>query len=367
MYRYLQLAGHRDRRVLVLKRGPRHDHKWLVENHDQLVRESLATLENRPSSKKWAVSIGFGGASNQWWACTPRLLPEDFELAARYCVGADWPISYDELEPHHADVEEIMQVSGSEDSPSPRSRPYPQPRHNMSLPDTLLKRQWGELFVEQPNARARRPTRSGRAQCGAAGVCNRCPVDSKFTILNELSWLYDDPTVELLTEATADHVDVAGDVARGVVFGHRGREQRVNASFVALGANAIFNPFILIKSGLGGGAVGRGLCEQVGVWVIVDLAGVDNFQCSTSITGHGYPFYAGAHRRERAAALIETWNKVELRNERGKYRHRLRTKFLVEDFRRAENRSAPRRIRCLRRRRGFTPNGSSWRCSRLSS
>lgn len=39
-------------------------------------------------------------------------------------VGADWPVSYDELEPYYCDAEDIMSVAGppNEDSPFPRSR-----------------------------------------------------------------------------------------------------------------------------------------------------------------------------------------------------------------------------------------------------
>jgi choline dehydrogenase-like flavoprotein len=83
---------------------------------------------------------------------------------------------------------------------------------------------------------------------------------------------------------------------------------------------------------------GQGLSEQVSRNVEVDLGGVNNFQGSTSITGLGYMLYPGEHRRDRAAALMESWNVPLLRDERGKWRQRIRLKFIYEDLPQPENR-----------------------------
>jgi choline dehydrogenase-like flavoprotein len=107
---------------------------------------------------------------------------------------------------------------------------------------------------------------------------------------------------------------------------------------VGLGANALFNPFLLLRSGLSDGGAGQGLVEQVSRNVIVDLRGVDNFQGSTSITGLGYMLYSGNHRRDRAAALMESWNVPLLRDQRGKWRQRIRLKFIFEDLPQPDNR-----------------------------
>jgi hypothetical protein len=58
---------------------------------------------------------------------------------------------------------------------------------------------------------------------------------------------------------------------------------------VALGANAIFNPHLLLRSGLDGPEVGRGLVEQASVQVEVELNGMDGFGGSTVISAIGYP------------------------------------------------------------------------------
>src|SRR5690606_39025343 len=53
---------------------------------------------------------------------------------------------------------------------------------------------------------------------------------------------------------------------------------------------------------------------------------------------HGYMLYAGAHRRERAACLIETWNVPRLRPTPGKLRQVMASQFIYEDLPREENR-----------------------------
>ena len=83
-------------------------------------RLAEGTFTNR-SEKPWLHSPIFGGGSNCWWGCTPRLLPNDFRLRSAYGVGADWPVQYDELEGFYQEAEEIMAVSG------PREAPFPDP------------------------------------------------------------------------------------------------------------------------------------------------------------------------------------------------------------------------------------------------
>jgi choline dehydrogenase-like flavoprotein len=341
LHRYLERAGP-SVRVLVLERGELREHAWQLAHRDELERQSEAAINSDQSAKRWIFRVAFGGSSNCWWACTPRFLPEDFRLQTTYGVGRDWPLSYDDLEEYYCAAEELMAVSGPADgSPYPRSRPYPQPAHRFSDPDRLLKQRFPDAFFNQPAARPSRAIASGRPRCCANGVCSRCPIDSKFTILNSLRHLYEsDPRVTLLTGATVTHLDVENDRAAGVRYERASVERTARADLLALGANALFNPFLLLRSGLTDGMAGQGLVEQVSVNVEVDLAGVDNFQGSTSITGLGYMLYPGERRRDRAAALMESWNVPVLRDLRGKWRQRLRLKFIYEDLPQPQNRVA---------------------------
>lgn len=324
-------------RVLVLERGPRSDHAWQIENRDTSPIDPATTFERAGDpDKAWTFSLGFGGSSNCWWACTPRMLPNDFKLRSLYGVGRDWPVSYDELEPYYSDAEEIMEISGPDDTPFPRSRPYPQPPHRFTDPDRLLKARHPDLYFNMPTARARIATAT-RGACCANTVCRLCPVDAKFTILNGFGSTYADPRVTLLVDAEALAIETTGGVATGVRYARDGRTELAQASLVVLGANAMFNPFLLLKSGFDEPVLGRRLHEQGAVEATVYLDGVDNFQGSTSITGHGYMLYDGPHRSRYAACLMEAWNRPFFRLEPGRYRQIMGLKFIFEDLPSDEN------------------------------
>jgi choline dehydrogenase-like flavoprotein len=336
-------------KVLVLERGRRYSRAELLE-----IRYGLRTLGERTfrqtGRKRWLYAPAFGGTSNMWYGNTPRFLPEDFELFSRFGVGVDWPIGYDELEPYYCDAEQLMDISGpSERSPVPRSRPYPQPPHVLSNPERVLLERHDDYYV-CPTARARERV-GERAACCASFVCNFCPVDAKFTVANSLAHIYADPRVELRLGAVVQSIDVTGSRATAVVWLQEDpdllaspeavagrREQVATAEVIALGANALFNPHILLRAGLDDGVVGRYLNEQVGVDALVSLAGIDAFNGSTSCTGHHYRMARGPHRRERAAMLLETFTRTHLRIEARKWRQSLRITGIFEDLPAAQNR-----------------------------
>ena len=76
-----------------------------------------------------------GGGTVHWQGWLPRFTPNDFRL--RTVAGelkgaslADWPITYDELEPYYAKVEWAFGVSGQAGAnrfEGPRSKGYPCP------------------------------------------------------------------------------------------------------------------------------------------------------------------------------------------------------------------------------------------------
>ena len=83
---------------------------------------------------------GVGGSVIHWGGALRRCHPHHFHYLThvREKVGegalpeghtlADWPVSYDDLEPYYTTVEYLIGVAGNEDNPFvPRSKPYPLP------------------------------------------------------------------------------------------------------------------------------------------------------------------------------------------------------------------------------------------------
>jgi choline dehydrogenase-like flavoprotein len=341
LMRYLEHAGEHAR-VLVLERGRDDPKEWQLRHRATSSIPAESVFINRTPGHLWLTSPGFGGNSRCWWAGAMRMMPNDFRLESQYGVCDDWPLSYDDLEQHYECVEQVMQVSGPDDLPMPRSRPYPLPPHRFSSPDEMLKQRYPDAWFHPATARASMPT-GRRGLCMAHGVCDLCPTDAKFTVQNGLVHLYNDPRVTLLLESVVDGVDVGANIATSVIFSRSGRAEQARGDLIVLAASALFNPHILLRSGITHRLLGKRLHEQLAVDVCVDLDGIGAYDGSTVITGNGYMFYDGPHRRDHAACMVETWNSpfayqpAALRADRGRWNHRQYLRFLFDDLPREDN------------------------------
>jgi choline dehydrogenase-like flavoprotein len=147
----------------------------------------------------------------------------------------------------------------------------------------------------------------------------------------------------LQLNAEVDAVDTVAGAAAGVNFTRAGRSEHAAADLVVLGASALFNPHILLRSGIKHPLIGKRLHEQLPIDVVLDLKGVKSYNGSTILTGLGYLFYEGEHRRDHAACMIETWNSPfpykmgALRSDDGRWNERLIIRFLFDDVPREDN------------------------------
>jgi choline dehydrogenase-like flavoprotein len=231
-----------------------------------------------------------------------------------------------------------MKIGGPQDTPWPMVKPYELPPQILSTVDLLLQEKYGDQYISQPTARATRQV-GNRGQCCTSAVCNLCPVNSKFTIDNSMLSLYDDPRIELILEAQVIQLNIEGKTTKGVVYQKNGgKEHSASCDTVVLGANAIFNPHILLNSGDENSLTGAGISEQVGKFVKVYYDDLQNVGGSSIITANGYMMYDGPHRKDRAACLIESFNTPFIRNEPGKWRNMSIFKFVYEDLPNNENR-----------------------------
>ena len=71
------------------------------------------TPEDRPY--RWIRGRLLGGRSHSWGGVTLRLSDFEFKAASRDGIGEDWPISYQDLEPFYAEVEQFVGTHGSKE------------------------------------------------------------------------------------------------------------------------------------------------------------------------------------------------------------------------------------------------------------
>jgi gluconate 2-dehydrogenase alpha chain len=227
-------------------------------------------VNNLPST------VGGGGFHAD--AKLPRFREEDFHLfTARGGVDgaaiADWPVQYDELEPHYAAAERLIGVAG-EAGANPfaawRSGPYPM----APGPDMFGAVLTSEAAAKRGLHPYRAPTGvnsepyDGRPACNNCGYCGGfgCPIHAKGDPIASLQRALRTGRCEIRPEAYVTQVvlDATGRTATGVRYldvaaGNAPRE--VRAAHVVLAAGAFETPRLLLRSELGNssGLVGRNL------------------------------------------------------------------------------------------------------------
>ena len=90
------------------------------------------------------------------------------------------------------------------------------------------------------------------------------------------------PLSPLETHLPVEGVDIGAGVARGVQYRHSGRAVQARGEMIVLAASALFNPHILLRSGVTHRLLGKRLHEQLPVDVCMDLDGVDAYDGSVT-------------------------------------------------------------------------------------
>lgn len=208
------------RTVLLVERGDFPDLAYLAEDHLRNARtdagfdhRTLASSTDNPrtlrvgdtttrlaaSDPRWGSNANtLGGGTRIYGAQAWRFMPEDFAMATTYGVPdgsalADWPISYDDLEPFYTRAEYEIGVCGSAEGDSARlrrSRPYPMPPMPLTRPGQVLARgaeRLGLRTAPVPLAINSVPY-GGRPACQRCAQCVgfACPVDAKNGAANAM-------------------------------------------------------------------------------------------------------------------------------------------------------------------------------------
>jgi gluconate 2-dehydrogenase alpha chain len=270
--------------VVGLEAGPRRsreDHAfdeirndargWLARPkalHERPTWRTDASQEAGPSPWPILMMNGVGGTTVHYDGLSIRFLPWNFESRTRtierYGAGAiptdstlaDWPFSYDDLEPYYTLVERAIGVGGSDRNhfDGPRSAGYPMPPLRRTGWSTLLGDAASRLGwhpYPAPSAINSQPY-DGRGACTFCGFCqhNACHCDAKgSTNLNVIPWA--EATGRLRVEASARVLRIDSDgegLATGVTFVRDGCTYVQPARVVLLATYVYENTRLLLLS-----------------------------------------------------------------------------------------------------------------------
>ena len=265
-------------------------------------------VQNGPQPYGSSYSRLQGGSTLHWLGVALRMLPEDFALRARYAVGVDWPLGYDDLEPYYRAAERELGVAADLADQTHHGitfadgYDYPMRRIPPSYSDRRLAERIDGMHVElrdqryalkvrsYPEARNGVP-RAGYVPVGAVDLrvgdvaadqfvgqrcqgntaCTPiCPVQAKYNALKTLAKA-DRGKVQILAQAVASQIRV--DPESGAVLGIEYQRyddphspthtvQFARGRVYVLAAHAVENAKLMLASGLGGSQVGRNLMDH---------------------------------------------------------------------------------------------------------
>lgn len=195
-----------------------------------------------------------GGTTWHWQGTAMRFVPNDFQLRTLYGRGADWPLSYDDLEPWYVQAEQALGVAGQQydNDLMPRSAPFPMPPLVMSVLDQQISNVATPLghkvFI---NAQAKNSqVWDGRPACCGNNICVPiCPIGAKYDATVHAKKAQD-AGAQIVDSAVAYKIDV--DAEGNVTTVHfkkpDGTEHEASGRLFVVAAHAIETPKLLLMS-----------------------------------------------------------------------------------------------------------------------
>lgn len=201
----------------------------------------------------------YGGSTIHWGGWSFRLKPEDFQLKTNTGRGADWPISYAELEPYYNQAECYIGVSGdSQDQDPPRTAPYPFPAFPLTLEDHAVYKAMTALGMSTANVPIARhgitDTTSRHAPCKTTGTCKYCPFGARYAAPNFLNDMVNWGSFRrfrIQDNCVVDEIVMSSkNRASGVVCHDKtsGQQLAIDANTVVVAGGAIESPKLLLRS-----------------------------------------------------------------------------------------------------------------------
>ncbi|WP_448565921.1 GMC family oxidoreductase [Thalassotalea ganghwensis] len=217
------------------------------------------------SDSGWSFWNGnvVGGSSNFMSGYFHRLKPIDFRLKSEFgeIKGAnisDWPISYQDMEPYYAMVEQEVGVSGKVvDHPNqePRSSDFPYPplaEHAVATWIDKAAKMLGFHTLPVPRAVLSQPA-MGRSSCEYSGYCSSYGCSSGAKGSGRAALLdHAVATGNLTIKANAKVYHLASDESGKVTAVHyydgQGRKQQVSAEIYVVACQAVETSRLLLSS-----------------------------------------------------------------------------------------------------------------------
>ena len=224
--------------------------------HDPNVRDLPADypLNVADSDMSPVMFNAVGGSTIFYGGQWVRLLPSDFRVRSLDGVAHDWPISYEDLAPYYADLEQFIGVAGLPgDTTYPPGPDYPLPPHPIGKVGrkaaesaNALGWHWWPGIHSIASQKFKELT-----QCARWGTCEwGCPEGAKASA-DIAYWPHALKSgATLLTGARARRIETRDDGAvSGVVWIDRaGAEHRQLANAVVVCANSIGTSRLLLLS-----------------------------------------------------------------------------------------------------------------------
>ncbi len=254
------------------------------EVHGQTFRHDESETATMPETSPVRYARGVGGSSVHFTANFWRFRNIDFK--ERSLLGpiagtnfADWPITYDELEPYYTKVDWEIGVSGAPGPfDSPRSKPFPMPPMPIKSSGVLMERGAKQLGLHaqvEPHAILSQ-AHNGRPACINCGYCMYfgCEVSAKSSTLAAMIPLAEaSGHCEIRPDSVVIRIDTdkSGRANQVDYLDADGREQAQATKAVVLSANGAESARLLLMSesaqhrdGLGNssGFVGRNLMHN---------------------------------------------------------------------------------------------------------
>lgn len=204
---------------------------------------------------------GVGGSSVHFTANYWRMRPVDFKersmLGSISGTGfADWPVSYEELEPYYTRVDWEIGVSGAPGPfDAPRSKPFPVPPLPVKSSGVLVEKgaeKLGWHAQPAPMAILSKP-HNGRPACVHCGFCMGygCEANAKSSTLAAMIPLAEATgrcEIRPLSTVFRIETNAAGRVSEVAYFDAKGEQQAQKAKAVIVAANGGETPRLLLMS-----------------------------------------------------------------------------------------------------------------------